>query len=176
MEAYGPDKPFSEKDFFNEITERAYPEIESFINDYIKKNKELPLEAYYDWIGVKYETNVKYPDISDLGLTLYPTGEGHYVYLDPKPSDNLPVKKGDFILTINDQPFTSTSRDSMMAVIREMTVGTEYNLMFIRDGQPQNAIAKTVPDEEKFLMTLIEDPTEAQLHLRQRWLDGTYTD
>ncbi|MCP4122326.1 MAG: peptidase [Bacteroidetes bacterium] len=176
MEAYGPDKPFSEKDFFNEITERTYPEIESFINDYIKKNKELPLEAYYDWIGVKYETNVKYPDISDLGLTLYPTGEGHYIYLDPKPSDNLPVKKGDFIMTINDHPFTSTSRDSMMTVIREMTVGTEYNVMFIRDGQPQNAVAKTVPDEDKFLMTLIEDPTEAQLYLRQRWLDGTYTD
>lgn len=51
---YGPNKAFSEENFFNEFTEVTYPEIKEFIDLYIKKATPLPLKEYYQKVGIKY--------------------------------------------------------------------------------------------------------------------------
>lgn len=54
IETYGPDNAFSEATFFEDLTNMTYPEIEDFINKYIKGTDPLPLAEYFDKIGIIY--------------------------------------------------------------------------------------------------------------------------
>ena len=57
IETFGPEKAFSETDFFNTLVEMTYPEIDTFINDYIKGTEPLPLKEYYSKIGIDYNSS-----------------------------------------------------------------------------------------------------------------------
>jgi len=54
IETYGPDNAFSEATFFEDLTAMTYPEIEDFINSYIKGTNTLPLIEYFEKIGITY--------------------------------------------------------------------------------------------------------------------------
>ncbi len=51
---YGPNKSFSEADFFDEFTSATYPEIKSFFKDYVIDSKDLPIKSYYEKIGIAF--------------------------------------------------------------------------------------------------------------------------
>lgn len=55
IETYGPENAFSEATFFADLTAMTYPEIEDFINRYIKGTDALPLELYFAKIGIAYD-------------------------------------------------------------------------------------------------------------------------
>jgi len=55
IDTYGPENAFSETSFFGDLTEMTYPEIEDFINRYIKGTDALPLAEYFAKIGVNYD-------------------------------------------------------------------------------------------------------------------------
>lgn len=55
IDTFGPDKAFSEDGFFDTVVEMTYPEIETFIDDYIKGAETLPIQTYYNKIGVSYD-------------------------------------------------------------------------------------------------------------------------
>jgi predicted metalloprotease with PDZ domain len=63
IDTYGPNNAFSEATFFEDLTAMTYPEIEDFINRYIKGTDELPLTEYFEKIGITYdpETNTFTP-------------------------------------------------------------------------------------------------------------------
>jgi predicted metalloprotease with PDZ domain len=54
IETYGPNNAFSEANFFDDLVEMTYPEIEDFIDLYIKGTAELPMEEYFNKIGVDF--------------------------------------------------------------------------------------------------------------------------
>jgi predicted metalloprotease with PDZ domain len=64
IEIYGPNNAFSEADFFEVLVAMTYPEIEDFIDQYIKGTAALPIEAYFNKIGVSAfnEMTVKTPE------------------------------------------------------------------------------------------------------------------
>ncbi|OIQ29023.1 MAG: hypothetical protein BM564_07360 [Bacteroidetes bacterium MedPE-SWsnd-G2] len=51
---YGPNKPFEDDTFFTEFVRATYPEIEDFMENYIKDSNPLPIKEYYSIIGVNY--------------------------------------------------------------------------------------------------------------------------
>lgn len=55
--AYGPNTPFDDATFFETFVKATYPEIESFLNEYIKSANPLPIKAYYAKIGIDYNEN-----------------------------------------------------------------------------------------------------------------------
>ncbi|MEO9965477.1 MAG: peptidase [Reichenbachiella sp.] len=57
VETFGPDKAFSETDFFDTVVDMTSPEIEDFIDSYIKGTETLPIQEYYSKIGVEYNAN-----------------------------------------------------------------------------------------------------------------------
>ncbi|SMD33912.1 Predicted metalloprotease, contains C-terminal PDZ domain [Reichenbachiella faecimaris] len=66
IDTFGPDQAFSEADFFETIVDMTYPEIETFINDYIKGTEALPIASYYEKIGIDYNpTNFSFAQIID---------------------------------------------------------------------------------------------------------------
>lgn len=57
IETYGPENAFSEATFFDDLTAITYPEIEGFIESYIKGTDDLPIEEYFDKIGIIYNSD-----------------------------------------------------------------------------------------------------------------------
>ena len=67
IDTFGPDKAFSEEGFFDTVVEMTYPEIETFINDYIKGTETLPIQEYYNKIGIEYdESDFSFSKMSTL--------------------------------------------------------------------------------------------------------------
>lgn len=54
VDMYGPENAFSETDFFNVLVDITYPEIEDFIELYIQGTAQLPMEEYFDKIGIDF--------------------------------------------------------------------------------------------------------------------------
>ena len=54
IQKYGKQKPISESGFFDELVAMTFPEIRSFIDSYILDAKPLPLQEYYEKIGIHY--------------------------------------------------------------------------------------------------------------------------
>jgi predicted metalloprotease with PDZ domain len=54
LDEYGKDKPFPEDEFFEIFVDKTYPEIEEFINDYIKGTQPLPVEEYMAKLGYSF--------------------------------------------------------------------------------------------------------------------------
>lgn len=59
IDVYGPNNAFSEENFFDDLVARTYPEIAGFIDLYIEGTAPLPMEEYFNKIGVDFipETN-----------------------------------------------------------------------------------------------------------------------
>jgi predicted metalloprotease with PDZ domain len=59
IDTYGPSNAFSEANFFDDLVSRTYPQIDDFIDQYIKGTAPLPMEEYFNKIGVDFlpETN-----------------------------------------------------------------------------------------------------------------------
>lgn len=54
IDTYGPNNAFSEENFFDDLVDRTYPEIEEFINLYIEGTAPLPMDEYFNKIGVDF--------------------------------------------------------------------------------------------------------------------------
>lgn len=57
IDTYGPDKAFDEANFFESFVDITYPEVEDFIDRYIKGTEALPIEEYYDKVGIDYDAD-----------------------------------------------------------------------------------------------------------------------
>jgi predicted metalloprotease with PDZ domain len=55
IETYGPEQAFSEATFFDDLVDMTYPEIETFIDDYIRSASPLPIQEYFGKIGVDFD-------------------------------------------------------------------------------------------------------------------------
>ena len=51
---YGPNKAFDDASFFDEFVKITHPEIEEFMNSYVKNSNPLPYKEYYSKIGILY--------------------------------------------------------------------------------------------------------------------------
>ncbi len=79
---HSPQNPFSENDFFSEIVQLTNPDINVFINSYIKGKETLPVKELFDKIGIDY-------DASSFTLTVKPAMNAQQALLFDKWSKNL---------------------------------------------------------------------------------------
>lgn len=59
IDVYGPAHAFSEADFFDDLVSRTHPEVEDFIDQYIKGTTALPMAEYFNKIGIDYNPTTK---------------------------------------------------------------------------------------------------------------------
>ncbi len=55
IDTYGPENAFTDATFFTVLQSMTYPEIEDFINRYIKGTDSLPLAEYFDKLGIDFD-------------------------------------------------------------------------------------------------------------------------
>lgn len=79
---YGPENSFPDNQFFDILVNMTYPEIEDFINNYIKGSVDLPYEEYFNKIGIDFNPE-------DLSFTPISTPTTQQQYLFERWKRNL---------------------------------------------------------------------------------------
>lgn len=180
---YGQDKPFKDEELFDVITELSYPEIRTFFTKYVEGSEPLPLETTLNKIGIKYSLSEK-----DLGYSFgfskpgfdYEQGK---LKIDAENLDafgkELGYKEGDLINKIDgvevsfktfkffkDYYLPSLSGDEIMTieVLRKNKKG-KYK------AKQLSAKVRKVDTITSHVTKIIDNPTPAQLKLRNQWLD-----
>ncbi|TGE06345.1 M61 family metallopeptidase [Hymenobacter fodinae] len=168
---YGPNKPISEKNFFEDFTKMTYPEIGDFFQRYIKNAEPLPLQEYYSKIGVRYQKAVPTgKQVTTLGpMSLEARETNIYFTKTGGPLQAAGIQAGDQLVAIDE------ARTNMGAALRQImsqAPGTVVPFTISRNGKEQTLPVKLGSMEEIKRYVFTQDPaaTPAQLALREVWL------
>jgi predicted metalloprotease with PDZ domain len=186
---YGKDKAFNDDELFPEIVKMTYPEIEDFINRYIKGSEPLPLEQTLNSVGILYKGEEKFKDYSlgigqsDVGVTLVNDKQ----MLEIATTDHLNemgkalgFQKGDVLTKINGETIPDLGPE-LSAFIQKhvMALSTSKTVSFTvlrkDDKGERKEVELSTPVVQvelsrKHLLSPNPEATAEQLALRDSWL------
>lgn len=183
---YGMDKSFKDDELFDAITKLTYPEIGEFLNTYVGGNTPIPYGEYFEKIGIKYSLMDSLMDYS-FGISQQSVGfdfEKGIIFiqkselLDPF-GKALEFKNGDVIKKMNGTDFPKLGpgiQDYMNEIKASMVEGESFSITVERKGEETTEEIKLSADIFKvkipvpFNLTVIENPTDEQVKLKNAWL------
>jgi predicted metalloprotease with PDZ domain len=171
IEKYGKDKPFPEDEFFDILVENTYPEIEQFINNYIKGTETLPYKEYFAKLGFKYiAERVSEDPRPMLGLELGMNDQQQITIVGlSQPSREAGLQKGDVLLTILDIEASMKNAREIFGKIHSMEIGETVKVVVQRDEKEVEVNVPLQQRIERHIFEEIENPTEQQLKFREAW-------
>lgn len=178
---YGPDKPFKDADFFDEIIAMTYPEVGVFFNTHVIGETPIDYEMYLAKVGLEMGDKV-----SESGYFL----QGQVPFIDVDPSSNnaifiregielnsfmndLGLQGGDVIKSIDGTAITLESIRPIIGQSFGWTPEKEISIVVDRNGEEltlKGAVGK--PTLKTKTIVPIENATAAQLALRKVWMKG----
>ena len=167
---YGPERPFNEDTFFEELVDRTYPEIEDFIQRYIKGTDELPVAEYYDHIGVEYHKEFVDPTKSALGITYRGSDSGIKVTKDSDRPETAAIKKDDIVSSINGVSVNRYTLPVFMKSFEQKPPGSSYEVKLKRNGKTEVITCQTITKADQHVLLPVSDASDDQLALRAKWL------
>lgn len=170
---YGPDKAFSEKDFFRLFVEATYPEIADFLDHYVRQAKPLPVKAYFAKLGIIYHPLYASGEkITSLGYEILPSDSGMLVQ-QPKPAiQELGLQEGDIVLEIMGEEINEESVRKVGEKLQKLEAHAAYKLK-IRRGSESKELNMNMQSREKqkpHYLALDQQATAEQLKLRAIWM------
>ncbi len=167
---YGAKKAFSEKDFFNEISQMTYPEISDFINRYIAGTETLPVKEYFNKIGIDYTEIVGY-DSSKISLG-FGVGfkDNKFILTNVDPSNEGVLQSGDFIYKVNGEEVTLQNAQQAFGSVSKLKVGEKFRFSIMRNGEEKEVELTAKPRLIKHQFKIMDNPTKEQLALREAWM------
>ena len=167
---FGVNKSFSEKDFFSEFVKRTYPEIEDFINRYIKGTDKLPVEEYFAKLGIQYKENIGV-DSSKISLGFgLGVKDGKIAVTSVTMPEENGVKTDDIILKANGEEVNLQNAQSRFSYISKLKVGDTVDLTVSRKGETKEIKITMQPRKIRHQFKVLENATEEQLALRSAWM------
>lgn len=169
---YGAKKSFSESGFFNELVDITYPEIKNFIESYIDGTDQLPVEEYFQKIGIDYTENAGY-DSTRTGLG-FGIGfkDGKFVVTNVEKSGGAQLKSGDQLYKFEGTELTMQNAQQILAPLAKLKVGESFKLSILRDGEEKEVTVTMQPRKIRHLFKINENPTKEQLALREAWMQN----
>jgi predicted metalloprotease with PDZ domain len=170
---YGPNRSFSEKEFFQTFVKLTYPEIADFIELYIKKATPLPLKDYYAKIGIAYhERKISDTLTPDVGIKTRQR-DGKLIVSDFRESlTESGIQLDDVILAVNGQRLPLAETRSFLALTSKIAIGSTYKLTISRAGKEQEIAVKVLSEnkEQKFVFEINLNAYHRQVLLRESWM------
>ncbi|MCK8491041.1 PDZ domain-containing protein [Spirosoma sp. RP8] len=169
---YGPNRPFSEKDFFAIFTQKTYPEIGDFFDRYVKNAEHLPLQEYFDKIGILYKpaiaTGKKLPS---LGMRIGPVSDTLRLRQVSEPLRQAGIQENDELISFDQQTVNPSSLPTLREKIRSLKAGDSYTVTVRRNGQPLtvNAAMQEIDEVNRYVFEPNQQATPQQFQLRERW-------
>jgi predicted metalloprotease with PDZ domain len=171
---YGPNKPISEKNFFQDFTQLTYPEIGDFFARYIQKAEPLPLQEYFAKVGIRYDRSLRTGrQIATLGQASYQVrGDEVYFTAVSAPLQAAGVRPGDQIAGLDGTFVDRRNFASAVSKVRERAPNTELPITIRRDGKEQVVRVRLASTDEVKSYAFEPNPTAtpAQLALREAWM------
>ena len=171
MKKYGTSKPISEKHFFDTLVAMTYPQIGDFIDKYIKGTEKLPIEEYFNKIGIGYKEFAGYDSTkTTAGLNLGLSGQNLVVKGVMGPSEEAGIKPGDLLLTMDGQEISLKTAMMLFGKLRSLKPGDELKLTIQRGDEKIDKILHVAASRIRNQFTILENPTPEQLALRKAWM------
>ncbi len=170
---YGPDKAFSEENFFNELAAMTYPEIADFFAKYVMGNDYLPLEEYYGKLGIKYLPEVQDAEKSPaLGFSITVMDGNLAVASVTEEMAPFGLKQGDFIVGLDGEEVNLQNARQKAGKVMQLEVGVPYELSVIRAGEELTLTCEKVMrfKTNKHVFEIDPEANAEQLALREAWL------
>ncbi len=175
---YGVNKSFDDEELFGKITELTYPEVGAFLNTYVAGKTPIPYNDYFAKMGVykakvQVEANPFLKDKTVPFITVNPSTKEIVVVPGTKLNsfmDNLGLKGGDTILSINDKAYNLDNIYDLIMVSQGWKTADPMSVKIKRGGVEQTLTGKVKLDfdeEEGYKFT--DDSKKA---LNQSWLKG----
>ena len=169
---YGPDKSFSEDNFFNEFVKMTYPEIKDFIKNYIEGTKELPLKEYYNELGIDYYESKGFDSSrTSLGFGLG-VQDNHFVVLSisQSSSNKDELQTGDIIDSVDGVELNFKNIKDKMQEYQHKNVGDTVKTVVTRNNDKIHLNLILNPVERKYIFEIDPNPTSEQFRLREAWM------
>lgn len=171
-EQYGPDEAFDEASFFDEFVAMTYPEIRSFLDDYIRGTEPLPLEDTFALVGVDYvaerHTGEREPT---FGVQIGVAGQRLVFAAVNGAAAECGLQSGDLFMAMNEQEVTPQTAQEAVGTLQRLGAGEPFELT-IQRGEEEHSLtcSKTLVDRtERHVLRLNPDATPDQIALREAW-------
>ncbi|QDA59897.1 M61 family metallopeptidase [Hymenobacter jejuensis] len=170
---YGPNKPFSEKTFFQELTQMTYPEIGDFLKRYIQNAEPLPLAEYFGKVGIQY-TPVLHTGrkLATLGTGFMPR-DGQLTFTQVgAPLKASGISDGDQLVAYQGNAVTLNNAMQTLGQVKASKPGQEVELT-IRHDSAEKKIRYHLQEQDevkRYSFTPMPNATPAQLALRKAWM------
>ena len=168
---YGKNKPFPEKEFFDIFVDMTYPEIEQFINDFIKGTKPLPYKEYFSKLGYDYIAEKPSEDsrpILGLQIGMNDKQELTLISVDDEGSKSG-LKKDDVLYKVLGEEVTMQSARKLLGQISAMKVGDIVDVV-VKRGDKE--VAVKIPLQQRMdthVFVEMENVTDQQKFFRDVW-------
>jgi predicted metalloprotease with PDZ domain len=179
---YGKDRSFKDDSLFSTIAALTYPEIGEFFRKYVIGGEPLPFEELLAAVGIKYERRGLVQVIDPLGgyglrldtdgkIRMYPNEVNDF-------GREMGYQKGDVFESVNGTRLTVDNADELLGnLIDNAKNGYKIKVTVIRvvNGKGKRIKLKgkihSVGVQKKYVLTVMQDATPAQLKLRKAWIN-----
>jgi predicted metalloprotease with PDZ domain len=171
LDQYGKNKPFPEDEFFDIFVENTYPEIEEFVDDYIKGTKPLPYEEYMAKLGYNYiKERVSEDPTPSLGVQIGMNEHQQLIVMGTDEfSANSGLKEGDIPIKVLGIEATIQNIREIFGKIRPMKVGETVNMIVQRDNEEVEINLTLHQKVDRNIFESMDTLTEQQKILRDAW-------
>jgi len=168
---YGKDNPFPEDEFFEIVVEMTYPEIEHFINDYIKGTETLPYIEYMEKLGYKYIGATPSDDTRPtMGFSLAHNENGELMTLNVSDeAKEYGVQEGDVLVKALGQDINMNTFRTIRQEVLAMNVGDTCQVVFKRNEEEIELDLILLQRMDKHVFEEMDELTEEQKFLRSVW-------
>lgn len=171
LDKYGKDEPFPEDDFFEIFVDMTYPEIEQFINDYIKGIKPLPVEEYMEKLGFKYIPERPSEDTRpSLGVEMGMNDKQQFTIIGVSAtSAEAGLQSKDLPLKILGIEVSMTTAREIFEKLQSMKVGDQVDIVVRREAKEVEVSVPLQQRMDKYIFEDMKNLTVEQKMLREAW-------
>ena len=172
LNEYGPQRPFPEKGFFDIVTAKTDPEIDQFIDDYLRGSKPLPSQEYMNKLGFRYIPQQPSKDtLPTFGVSIT-VNEKREILVQSVPvgSEESGLREGDVVLKLFGTELTLENAREMMRRTQTMRIGDAYEAVVRRNGQELTVTGKLLRRMSRHVFEDVGSLSADQKSLRDRWL------
>jgi predicted metalloprotease with PDZ domain len=186
---YGQDSPFKDEELFEKIIEiTRFKQLREFFDKYVEGTEFPDYNALVEPFGVKYFKRTTVDDLSPLGGiengVIKPDTLGRFYISKAQKLDEFGIKhiglqQDDVIIKWDGRKFgPSTASAVLLSYLNAVKVGDQLEVVVLRadeNGELQEVNLTTevvkIPIEKTHVFKLVENPTDEQLIMRNRWLE-----
>ncbi|MFH0734964.1 MAG: hypothetical protein V1773_11095 [bacterium] len=171
VKEYGQKRTFKDKDFFEIIIKKTYPEIGKFISDYICDTKSLPLSEFFAEVGIEYVyEKASQSEKPSMGSNLGMNEVGEIVAKGVTNGTNYGLQENDVILELFGEKFTMENIKDVLAKKEGMKIGDHFPVKIKRNGVEIILDGVMMRITRRHVFEISQNPSASQLELREKWI------